>query len=92
MCGPPEAPATSLTRPLLSVKITGVIEDWGLFPGLIKLLFEGGMSSGFSWPGVEKSAISLLYIIPVILERYLHPKLSQQIAANSFVLVSSQSI
>ena len=60
MCGPPEAPATSLTRPLPSVKITGVIEDWGLFPGLIKLLFEGGMSSGFSWPGVEKSPISLL--------------------------------
>ena len=58
--GPPEAPATSLTRPLPSVKITGLIEDWGLFPGLIKLLMEGGMSSGLSWPGVEKSPISLL--------------------------------
>ena len=60
MNGPPEAPATSLTRPLSSVKITGLIEDWGLFPGLIKLLFEGRMSSGLSWPGVEKSPISLL--------------------------------
>ena len=39
--GPPEAPATSLTRPLGSVKITGLMGDWGVFPGLIKLLLEG---------------------------------------------------
>ena len=77
--GPPEAPATSLTRPFSSVKMTGEIEDCGLFPGLMKLLLEGSMPSGLSSPGVEKSAISLLYIIPVSMERYLHPKLEQRV-------------
>ena len=42
--GPPEAPTTSLTRPFSSTKIEGDIDEVGLFPGLMKLFFEAGIS------------------------------------------------
>ena len=39
---PPDAPATNTTSPVvLLVKIIGLIEDMGRFPGLMKLLGDG---------------------------------------------------
>jgi len=58
---PPDPPATSLAFPLLlSITITGDIEDNGRFPGLMKLFGEGGTSKSFVILGEEKSSISLL--------------------------------
>lgn len=45
--------------------ITGVMEEIGRAPGLIKWFDEGGNPKAFDEPGVEKSSISLLNRIPV---------------------------
>ena len=55
--------------------MVGVIEDMGRLKGSVKLFSEGSTPKAFFEPGVEKSSISLLYIIPVRVERYFEPKL-----------------
>ena len=72
---PPEAPTTKRGTPSLSRNMVGVIEDMGRLKGSIKLLSEGSTPKAFFVPGVEKSSISLLYNIPVRVERYFEPKL-----------------
>ena len=72
---PPEAPTTKRGTHSLSRNMVGVIEDMGRLKGSIKLLSEGSTPKAFFAPGVEKSSISLLYIIPVHVERYFEPKL-----------------
>ena len=72
---PPEAPTTKRGTHSLSRNMVGVIEDMGRLKGSIKLLSEGSTPKAFFVPGVEKSSISLLYIIPVRVERYFEPKL-----------------
>ena len=55
--------------------MVGVVEDCGLFPGAMKLLGPGGRwSVGTTFPGMEKSAISLLKMSPYLVERILLPK------------------
>lgn len=49
------------------------MDDNGLFPGLMKL---GGAGGGTveSFPGIEKSSISLFKIIPVLDDSICEPK------------------
>lgn len=75
---PPAAPATIRTSPLLSTKIAGADEDIGRLPGKIKFAEDGSTPNAFFTPGVEKSSISLLNMIPVRVPRYLQPKLKQK--------------
>ncbi len=72
---PPEAPTARRGTPFPSTNMVGVIEDMGRFPGSIKLLGDGATPKKFFFPGVEKSSISLLKIMPVRVERYFEPKL-----------------
>lgn len=55
------------------VTIIGVMEDKGLFFGLIKFAGAGGKLSVDISVGIEKSPISLLRIIPVEGERIPAP-------------------
>ena len=75
---PPEAPATILTFPFLSVIILGDIDDSGRFPGRMKLAGEGGYPKKLFLPGVEKSSISLFMMIPVDSETNIEPKLKMK--------------
>ena len=75
---PPEPPTTTRATPFLSTKMDGAIEDWGLLPGRRKFASEGRMPYAFFLVGIEKSSNSLLYIIPVRMERYLLPKLHKK--------------
>ena len=72
---PPDAPTTSLTSPLLSVKIRGVTDDNGRFPGAGKFTAAGYSPLIFGLLGLSKSLIWLLYMIPVAVERYKQPNL-----------------
>lgn len=54
--------------------IVGVIDDNGLFPGRMKLAGEGGGASPVVLPGMEKSSISLLRMMPVLGDMNLDPK------------------
>ena len=55
---PPAAPVISRTFPeSLSTIIAGLIEDIGRFPGLMKLLGEGGKLKSLVMFGEEKSSI-----------------------------------
>ena len=55
---PPAAPVISRTFPeSLSTIIAGLIEDRGRFPGLMKLLGEGGKLKSLVMFGDEKSSI-----------------------------------
>lgn len=75
---PPDAPAINTTSPLvLFVRMIGLMDDIGRLPGAMKLLGEGSTPYALIRPGVEKSSISLLYIIPVIVERTFDPKLTR---------------
>jgi hypothetical protein len=74
---PPDAPAINTTSPLEFVIMIGLIEDIGRLPGSMKLLGEGRTPNSLMRPGVEKSSISLLYVIPVTVERTLEPKLKE---------------
>ena len=58
-----------------SSTITGDIEDIGFLPGLIKFASDAGAPKLLTVPGVEKSSISLLYMIPVASPAYFAPKL-----------------
>ena len=62
-------------RPWSSNTMVGVMEESGRFPGAMKLAGEGGTPKEFTIPGVEKSSISLLNMMPVLLPRTLDPKL-----------------
>lgn len=53
----------------------GVMEDKGLFFGLMKLAGAGGRRSGAISVGVEKSSISLFSTMPVEGDNTLAPKL-----------------
>ena len=59
----------------MSTNIAGAIEDIGILPGVIKFDGDAGTPELLLVPGVEKSCISLLKIIPVLLPRVLLPKL-----------------
>lgn len=72
---PPAAPVTSWTLLFSSTKMAGHIEDKGLFPGLMKFAGDGGTPKAFVMLGAEKSSISSLRMIPVLLERTCEPKL-----------------
>jgi hypothetical protein len=72
---PPAAPTTSWTVPFWSTTIEGDIDDSGLFPALIKLATEGGMSKLLVMLGDEKSSISSFRIIPVLSDINPAPKL-----------------
>lgn len=82
---PPEAPATIRTSPSLSTKIAGADEDIGRFPGAMKFADDGSTPNAFFTPGVEKSSISLLKMIPVRFPRYLQPKLKQKTSLYSIL-------
>ena len=64
---------------LLLKNITGDMADIALFPGSIKLVSDGGRSNEFGSPGIEKSSISLLNMMPVLLPSTLEPKLENLI-------------
>ena len=51
------------------------MEDRGLFPSLIKLAGEAGTPKKLDVPGVLKSSISSLKMIPVDFDINLDPKL-----------------
>ena len=76
---PPAPPVTSLTFPSLSVTIVGDIEDRGRFPGSIQLFWLEGAVHASSVQlglfGLEKSSISSLNIMPVLLPIRLDPQL-----------------
>ena len=55
------------------------MEDMVIFPGTMKLEGEAGTPKTLTDPGVEKSSISLLKMIPVLWPRTLEPKLKQKI-------------
>ena len=52
------------------------MEDSGRFSGSMKFASAGMKPNELTKPGVEKSSITSLYIIPVYLPTYLAPKLS----------------
>ena len=71
---------TSRTFPVnLSTIITGLIEESGLLPGLIKLFGEGGRLKSLVMFGDEKSSISSLKMIPVEGDMIREPKLQKKI-------------
>ena len=72
---PPDAPVTMTICPSSLNTMVGVMDESGLFPGTIKFAGDGGTPKEFSMPGVEKSSISLLKMIPVLLPRHFEPKL-----------------
>ena len=72
---PPDAPASSVTSPSSLSNTLGLIDDIGRFPGSMKLLGEAGTPKELTAPGVEKSSISLLKIIPVRFPIRFDPKL-----------------
>ena len=72
--GPPDAPRIIFTSPLSSVTITGVDADNGVFPGRMKFAGAAGKPSRLP-PGIAKSFISLLYMIPFFGERNPPPNL-----------------
>ena len=53
----------------------GQVDDIGLLPGTMKLVVEAGSPNEFTVPGVEKSSISLLKMMPVLLPKTFDPKL-----------------
>ena len=54
--------------------IVGDMEDNGLFPGLIKLAGAGAGTPAETFPGIEKSSISLFRSIPVLGDSICEPK------------------
>lgn len=50
------------------------MDDKGLFPGLIKLAGAGGRTPLETFPGMEKSSISLFKTIPVLCDSIFEPK------------------
>ena len=52
----------------------GDMDDNGLFPGLIKLAGAGGRDPVATFPGIEKSSISLFNTIPVLGDIIFEPK------------------
>jgi hypothetical protein len=76
---PPAAPVTNRTFPVdLSTIITGLIEESGRFPGLMKLFGDGGKLKSLVMFGDEKSSISSLKMIPVDGDIIREPKLKKQ--------------
>lgn len=63
---PPAAPTPNKKLPSQSVNIVGLIDDTGLLPGSMKLFFNGGDPLLFVLFGIEKSAIWLLKMMPVL--------------------------
>lgn len=72
---PPAAPITSMTFLFSSTTTVGHIEDKGLLPGSIKFAGDAVILYKFVIFGKEKSSISLLRIIPVLLDANFAPKL-----------------
>ena len=72
---PPAAPVASRTCPSPSSTRVGHMDDIGILPGTMKLLGEAGTPYTLMVPGVEKSSISLLKIMPVLLPTTFDPKL-----------------
>ena len=60
---------------MLSSTNVGHVDDIGLLPGTMKLVGEAGTPKKFFAPGVEKSSITLLKIIPVLFPTTLDPKI-----------------
>ncbi len=58
--------------------MAGLMEDKGRFPGLMKLLGDGGRLKSLVMLGDEKSSISSLKMIPVEGDMILDPKLKEQ--------------
>ena len=73
---PPAPPMIKAGEPSGAKKIEGLIEDCGLFPGAMKLEGDAGIPKELTVPGVEKSSISLLKMMPVLLPFTFDPKLS----------------
>lgn len=72
---PPAAPNPRTKSPFSSVITVGHIDDNGRLPGAIKLAGDGRIAKALIVPGVEKSSISLLTMIPVLGDMKPHPKL-----------------
>ena len=75
---PPAAPVARRTLPASSRTRVGQVDDIGILPGAMKLLGEAGTPKKFNSPGVEKSSISLLKMMPVLLPKTFDPKLEKQ--------------
>ena len=75
---PPAAPVARRTFPASSRTRVGQVDDIGLLPGAMKLLGEAGTPYEFTVPGVEKSSISLLKMMPVLLPTIFDPKLQRE--------------
>jgi len=73
---PPAPPPTNTTLPAASRTIVGHMDDMGIFPGSMKLLADGGKPKALTSPGVEKSSISSLNMIPVRRPRTFAPNLT----------------
>lgn len=72
---PPDAPLMKRTPPCWSRTMVGDMDDIGIFPGNIKLEGEAGTPKLLTVPGVEKSSISSLKIMPVREPRTKEPSL-----------------
>ena len=75
---PPAAPVARRTLPASSRTRVGQVDDIGILPGTMKLVGEAGTPNTFTVPGVEKSSISLLKMMPVLLPKTFDPKLEKQ--------------
>jgi hypothetical protein len=83
---PPAAPVTIRTFPeALSTTMAGLMEDKGRFPGLMKLLGDGGRLKSLVMLGDEKSSISSLKMIPVEGDMIPDPKLKRKINVKLFI-------
>ena len=74
---PPAAPVARRTLPASSRTRVGQVDDIGILPGTMKLLGEAGTPKKFTVPGIEKSSISLLKMMPVLLPMTFEPKLEK---------------
>ena len=79
---PPGAPVARRTFPASSRIRVGQVDDIGLLPGAMKLVGEAGTPYEFTVPGVEKSSISLLKMMPVLLPKTFDPKLQRENNTN----------
>ena len=76
---PPAAPITLATEPSGLMNIAGDMDDSGLLPGTMKLAGDGRSPKKLVMFGEEKSSISSLKIIPVLIPLSFEPNLDQQI-------------
>lgn len=63
---------------MLSTRIVGDIDDSGIFCGRMKFAGDGGRPYALERPGIEKSSIESLRMIPVDVDRILLPNLGME--------------